>query len=266
MEAIQPSPTSPMDSVEFDHFRFSGLGLVEVLGQPERQAFEAAMNGLLRLQSASCWWIGDLANEYLIRWGEQALQDLAQSCTIRLATIRRYASVCLAFPRQRRRLSLTFAHHRLVADKPTTVADTLLDLMAKTDANIQAAKIIARHEALPEDVIRDFEPVERQPQPYDELPAELLETRRRVLDAKKLILAAFGQVKSLDGEPGSEHLNLTIAEVEIRNAIGAMMEPYAPCPPCKGDGRDGPLPCSWCGGKGWLVAQEYDAAKASLKG
>jgi hypothetical protein len=78
------------------------------------EQWQALCRMLGGLRSATQWWIGDLLNFGEGAYGEkyaQAMDDFG----LEYSTLTNYAYVARSVARRRRRVSLSFAHHRLVA-------------------------------------------------------------------------------------------------------------------------------------------------------
>lgn len=97
------------------------------------QAWIGLHPALLTVHSAAAWWLGDWS-----LYGEQAYGEEAEQGLDRLGhTWRIHAWVAKKIPPERRRLALSWSHHREVARLVELEADLLLDAAEREQWSVQ---------------------------------------------------------------------------------------------------------------------------------
>lgn len=134
----------------------------------------AAMFGSVKLSCS--WWIGDLLN-----WGEKVFGETyaqaAELTGLTVETLRSYCYVCRAVAKRRRRASLSFGHHRLVAPLDPDDQTRWLDEAEKNAwarSAMEAAMRAAQEAPKPPE-----EPAWTTPAPEAPMPAQGLWARLR---------------------------------------------------------------------------------------
>lgn len=109
-----PTVLTEEDLIELGRIYFEDDGL-RFTGEPPIGAFAETGAILARAYRCLAWWIGDWFNMGESLHGE-AFSQLLDATQFDPATVQQYAWVARQVPRERRRASLSFSHHREVAD------------------------------------------------------------------------------------------------------------------------------------------------------
>tara|TARA_R100001530_G_scaffold135506_1_gene112878 strand:+ start:1192 stop:1794 length:603 start_codon:yes stop_codon:yes gene_type:complete len=98
------------------------------------------------LEGSVMWWLGDLLNFASARWGEKYTQAL-EATDYEYTTLARASYMAARFPPERRRVGLSFSHHREIADLPPDVADAWLVTAEEEGLSVRGLKL-ARKKAV----------------------------------------------------------------------------------------------------------------------
>lgn len=113
--------------------------------------------GLLHLEEACPWWIGDLLNFSEVKFGEECSQMLASLTIVEWDTVRRYIQVAKAYPIDQRMPGVSFSHHRELLNVPEPDRTRWLIRCADEHLSVRDLRKL-RHEEHPGGGQKDYHP------------------------------------------------------------------------------------------------------------
>ncbi len=181
MPRTETAPIPGTPSTELLTMQPNGL---RITGQPTFEVWHTYVRRIITVNNATLWTIGDLLNygEGRADWGEtwtQVLSGTEKSEDSLMSAM----NVCKKFPHDRRRLDLSFAHHREVAAFTAEQQDRYLDLAEAGQWNVKQLREHVRSDRAltdPTNVINDDGAIIASDASDDETPASGFDATRSV--------------------------------------------------------------------------------------
>lgn len=188
------------------------------------ETYEALCGFLGSLGRSFCWWVGDLINWGETVFGEEYAQGV-EALGLSPGTCVNYAYTCRQVARSRRRLELSFAHHRVIAPlRPDSQRDWLEKAVENSWTRSEFAEAVTvEREALEPDL--GF--IEVPPSPLELAEAAVAaELHENVMEVVRALAAFQGEighdVRCWIRQAGQEYLDCVCGLTRLEAAVAAL--------------------------------------------